>query len=84
MNTKTMDQLQIRMDAPTKNQAREIFESMGLDLSTAVKIYFRRVISLGNLPFDIRDINGFTPKKAQELRDASREAYNSKKVFKNS
>ncbi len=69
-----MTQIQVRIDTKTKENARKILEKIGLDLSTGIKLFCRQVVLKKTLPFDIRDENGFTPKKAAELREAIRDA----------
>lgn len=81
MSTKNMDQIQVRIDSKTKNEARKILEGLGLDISTAVKMMCKQIIFTKSLPYEIRDEHGFTPKKAQELREAIIEAKNSTKAF---
>jgi len=81
---KTMDQIQVRIDPKTKKQAKKILEGLGLDISTAVKMLFKQIINSGTLPYEIRDINGFTFKKSQELREAIIEAKTNPKIFKSS
>jgi len=81
MNTKTMTQLQVRIDEDTKEKAKEILDELGLDASTAVKMLFRQIVKTGTLPLEIRDTDGFRPHKAQELREAIRDAKTSKKTF---
>lgn len=81
MPTTTADQIQIRIDSKTKNEARKVLEIIGLDLSSAVKLFFKQIIIARNLPYEIRDENGFTLKKAQELRESIAEAKNSAKKF---
>ena len=58
--------IQIRVDAKTKKQAQSVFEKMGLDLSSGVKMYLAQVIREQGLPFTPRTVNGFTP--AQEAK----------------
>ena len=77
-----MDQIQVRIDLKTKQQAKKILEGLGLDISTAVKMLFKQIINSGTIPYEIRDTNGFTLKKSQELRQAIVEAKSSQKVFK--
>lgn len=48
-----MELLQVRVDKETKERAAAIFESMGLDLSTAVRIFLRKVILTNGIPFAI-------------------------------
>ena len=49
-----MGVLQVRIDEDLKLQATEILESIGLDLSTAVRMFLKKVIIEGGLPFDTR------------------------------
>jgi len=81
---KTMDQIQVRIDLKTKKQAKKILAGLGLDISTAVKMLFKQIINSGTLPYEIRDANGFTLKKAKELREARVEAKTSSKKIKSS
>lgn len=46
--------LQIRVDENIKKAAAEIFESLGLDISTAVRIFLLRSIMEGGLPFHMK------------------------------
>ena len=47
--------VQFRVDEKLKNEASEIYEDLGLDLSSAIKLFFKKTIKLKNLPFDIND-----------------------------
>lgn len=53
--------LNIRIDSKTKREASKLFQKMGMDISTAVKIFLNSSISEKSLPFQPRTINGFTP-----------------------
>ena len=44
--------LQIRVDSDIKDQVSEIFEKMGIDIPTAVRMFFRATIRDKRLPFD--------------------------------
>ena len=81
MSTITADQIQIRIDAKTKNEAKKVLENIGLDLSSAIRLFFRQLIIARNLPYEIRDENGFSLKKAQELRESVAQAKNGAKKF---
>lgn len=59
--------LQIRIDSKTKKSVAKIFESLGLDLSSGVKIYFNQVLSHKGIPFQVRTTNGFTPEQEKEM-----------------
>lgn len=47
----TESRLQIRMDSTLKQEATDVFSQMGLDLSSAVTMYFRQVVNTRRLPF---------------------------------
>jgi len=81
MTTKNNKQLQIRIDSKTKNEAKKILDSLGMDMSSAVKIFFRQVINTKNFPCELRDENGFTLRNAEILRESVSGAKNSKKSF---
>ena len=42
---------QIRIDSSVKQQATELFTSLGMDMSGAVNIFLRQCILRGGLPF---------------------------------
>ena len=81
---KNNSQLQVRIDAKTKKEVQKIFDNLGLDMSSAIKLFFRQTINSKNLPFEIRDENGFTLHNVQILRESISSAKNNSKSFKNS
>ena len=44
---------QIRIDSTIKQQATELFTSLGMDMSSAVNIFLRQCILRGGLPFPV-------------------------------
>ena len=46
--------IQIRIDKELKELATKTFESMGLDLSTAIRIYLRKTVLENGLPFNLK------------------------------
>lgn len=48
-----MPTIQIRIDTKTKKDAKKILASLGLDLSSAIKLFLRQVIKEEALPFSI-------------------------------
>jgi len=46
--------LNIRTDAEVKAAAEQIFEKLGLNMSTAVNIFLRQAIRKGGLPFEVK------------------------------
>ena len=45
--------INVRTDAELKLKAQQIFESIGLDLSTAINLFLKQTVSANNLPFVI-------------------------------
>jgi DNA-damage-inducible protein J len=56
--------VQIRIDKKTKERAQKVFNDMGLDMSSGVKLFLQRVVNTEMLPFEVVTKNGYT--KAQE------------------
>jgi len=79
---KNSEQLQIRIDHKTKKEAKHILDQLGLDMSSAVKMFFKQIINSKNIPFELRDENGLTLKKAEILRESIVDSKNSSKSFK--
>ena len=52
MSTKT--NLTLRMEPELKEQASELFKSLGMDLSTATGIFYRQALRYHGLPFEVR------------------------------
>ena len=47
----------IRIKEDVKQNAKELFETLGLDLSTAINIFLRQSILKGGLPFEVTTSN---------------------------
>lgn len=83
MKVRNSEQIQIRIDSKTKNEAKVILDTLGMDMSSAIKIFFRQIINTKNFPCELRDENGFTLRNAEILREANVSAKDSNKSFKN-
>ena len=46
--------VQIRVDEKLKDDAAAVYEDLGLDLSTAVRIFFKRSVAENGIPFSMR------------------------------
>lgn len=49
--TKTKTSLNIKIDKNVKERAAKLLESMGLDHTTAIEMYYRQIIAEQGLPF---------------------------------
>ena len=46
--------MSIRLDSEVKEQAQQVFNDLGMDMTTAINIYLRQAIQYQGLPFDVR------------------------------
>lgn len=49
-----MTTLQIRIEDDLKKQATVICNELGLDISTAVRLFFKKMVLVGGIPFDMK------------------------------
>ena len=45
--------INVRTDSELKKQAQEIFDDLGLDMSTAINVFLRQVVRQEAIPFEI-------------------------------
>ena len=71
--------LQIRIDDELKKQASTLFDELGLDLSTAVRMFLKKAVLEKGLPFDAKiDAGGLRMLAAlEEMQKKSKENGNS-------
>ena len=48
-------QLQIRVDKQLKSDVSAIFSNIGLDLSTAIRLFFKKSLQVKGLPFSLNE-----------------------------
>lgn len=53
MDTKKKAVITARVDFDTKERARKVFENAGLDMTTAINIYLKKVIAVNGVPFSV-------------------------------
>ena len=46
--------LTLRIEPDLKNRASELFQALGLDLSTATGLFYRQALRCHGLPFEVR------------------------------
>ena len=73
--------LQVRMNPKLKKEVQQILESIGLDMSGAINIYFKQITVTKGIPFPLRTVNGLTLEKERELLRLEAEARRSKKSY---
>ena len=71
---RSQETIQIRIDAKTKEAARKTLDAIGLDMSSAVKLFLINVINRKGIPLDLLTENGFTLAQEQALIAETEEA----------
>ncbi|MBI4599943.1 type II toxin-antitoxin system RelB/DinJ family antitoxin [Candidatus Uhrbacteria bacterium] len=77
-------QIQVRIDAKTKKAVRSILDDLGLDMSTAIKMFCKQIERTHSLPIDFGYCphpHTFSPQKVGVLRAAVKEQKNQGKSF---
>jgi addiction module RelB/DinJ family antitoxin len=46
--------LQVRIDAELRREAEDVFQEMGLDATTAVRMFYHRVVATRSIPFELK------------------------------
>ena len=74
-----MGVLQVRVDDELKNQAIAIYDELGMDLSTAVRMFLKKSVAAKGIPFEMTlDESGLRLHKlVRELQRHSEEIGNS-------
>lgn len=70
--------INVRTDAALKAQAQQIFESIGLDLSTAVNLFLKQTVKKNNLPFTIGISDTEPADKVRDMRVSRRGVWKGK------
>lgn len=60
---------QIRIDSNIKREANDLFDELGIDMSSAVNIFLRQCVMRGGLPFKVE-----VPQYSDKLLAAANEA----------
>lgn len=75
-----MTQIQIRIDEKTKKDAQAILSDLGLDLSSAIKVYLKQIVIYRGIPMQLLTENGLTVAQEQAILRAAAEAKRGKNV----
>ena len=60
-----MVDISIRVDDTVKKQAEAVCEELGMNLSVATNLFYKKLISYGGIPFELR-VDPFYSKENQE------------------
>jgi DNA-damage-inducible protein J len=74
--------IQVRIKDSKKKAAKKVFDTIGIDMSSAIKLYLHQVVITQSIPFKIVTENRMTPKQEAEILKASREAKQGKNAVR--
>lgn len=57
--------INVNVDSQVKEEAISLFNSLGLNMSTAINIFLRKALAEGGIPFEVK-----TPKPNKEFLEA--------------
>lgn len=60
--------MQIRIDSEVKDKVSKLYNNLGLDLSTAVRLFFNKSLSVSNIPFDIVNMQENSKRKIERKK----------------
>lgn len=75
-----MSTIQVRIDPEIKKSTKKVLDEIGIDISSAVKIYFKQIIIHQGIPFKLFTDNGLTWQEEEKILQSSKEAKSGKKV----
>ncbi|HEN4396963.1 TPA: type II toxin-antitoxin system RelB/DinJ family antitoxin, partial [Streptococcus agalactiae] len=62
-----MSTVAVRVDAQLKDEATKLFQSLGLDMSTAVKMFLIQSVKTQSIPFEIKNKSFISDEEFQKL-----------------
>lgn len=77
-----MSQIQLRIDEKTKKSAKKVLDKIGIDMTSAIKVYLKQIIITQGIPFPLLTENGLTPQQEKEILKASEEHKEGKNISK--
>lgn len=77
-----MANIQIRINEKEKREAKKIFEKVGLDMSSAIKLFIRQTTLRKGIPFLLTTENGLSLEEEDSIIRAAKEASKGKNITK--
>lgn len=65
-----MATISVRVNDELKEESKDLFNKLGIDMSTAITMFLTKSVREGGIPFSVSlyDENGLTASEASELR----------------
>ncbi len=77
-----MATISVRVNDELKEKSKDLFEALGIDMSTAITMFLSKSVREGGIPFSVSlyDENGFTKDESIELRSRANDLESGKGV----
>lgn len=77
MATTAKSSVQVRLDEDLKKDAERIFENLGVDAPTAIRMFFKKVVATRSIPFALEESPyTFSKQEETEILQAAEESLN--------
>ena len=81
MATITKSSVQVRLDETLKRDAETVFDNLGVDAPTAIRMFFKKVVATRSIPFAVEESPyTFTKEDEDEILQAVEESYDPKNL----
>ena len=81
MATSTKSSVQVRLDADLKRDAEAVFDNIGVDAPTAIRMFFKKVVATRSIPFALEESPyTFTKEEEAEILQAAEESCDPKNL----
>ncbi|MFH1632187.1 MAG: type II toxin-antitoxin system RelB/DinJ family antitoxin [bacterium] len=77
-----MSAIQVRIDEKTKKSANKVLSEIGLDMSSAIKLYLKQIVLQKGIPFPLVTENGFTIQEESEIIKAAEQVRDGRNISK--
>lgn len=67
----------LRLDEKTRDDAKKVFDDLGMDFSTGIKIYLKQVVKLNGIPFELSNNTNALDRSMSEMRNGNYKSFNS-------
>lgn len=67
----------LRLDEQTHDDAQDVFTDLGMDFSTGIKIYLKKVIKTNGIPFKVTNETASLDRSLEELKNGNYSPFNS-------
>lgn len=67
----------IRLDEETRDDAKKVFDDLGMDFSTGIKIYLRKVAKTNGIPFALNNDVSSLDRSINEMKHGNYKSFNS-------